>query len=239
MKPAIHLLELQNFPIFQQLQIEEALLRADTRNWCVLNTGTPPAIVLGISGQPSHLIHAPSYHLKPVPLIRRFSGGGTVLVNEDTLFATWICNTQAHQISCCPQKILAWTQDFYHPIFQHSSFRVRENDYVFAEHKFGGNAQYMCKERWLHHTSFLWDYDPQQMEVLLLPSKMPTYRAKRTHSDFLCRLKDHLPSKESFHSAFLQELKKHFTVIHEKNVEEILARPHRKATTYVDFKAAE
>ena len=48
---AVRLLRLKGFPILQQLQLEEALLRADAGNWFVLNDGAPdPAIVLGISG---------------------------------------------------------------------------------------------------------------------------------------------------------------------------------------------
>lgn len=49
-------------------------------------------------------------------------------------------------------------------------------DYVFAERKFGGNAQAITNKRWLHHTSFLWDYDPDNMAVLKNPRKQPQYR---------------------------------------------------------------
>ena len=47
----VRLLRLRGYPILRQLQLEEALLRADAGNWFLLNDGTPePAIVLGISG---------------------------------------------------------------------------------------------------------------------------------------------------------------------------------------------
>lgn len=47
----VKLLHLQKVPILRQLLLEEALLRADTRNWCIINNGTSvPAIVMGISG---------------------------------------------------------------------------------------------------------------------------------------------------------------------------------------------
>lgn len=47
----LRLLRLRNYPIFEQLRVEEALLRTTTDCWCVLNDGTPePAIVMGISG---------------------------------------------------------------------------------------------------------------------------------------------------------------------------------------------
>ncbi|NGX54212.1 MAG: hypothetical protein K1000chlam4_00937, partial [Chlamydiae bacterium] len=46
------LLHLSGLPIFEQLQLEEALLRADEGNWCLINSGVPPAIVMGISAKP-------------------------------------------------------------------------------------------------------------------------------------------------------------------------------------------
>lgn len=70
-------------------------------------------------------------------------------------------------------------------------FKLREHDYVFGDKKvqqsrrnnttyytlltrvisprltqFGGNAQSITKDRWVHHTSFLWDFDPANMDYL-------------------------------------------------------------------------
>ena len=47
----LNLCVLKNVPVWQQLAIEEALLRADDENWCVINEGSAPAIVFGISGK--------------------------------------------------------------------------------------------------------------------------------------------------------------------------------------------
>lgn len=49
-------------------------------------------------------------------------------------------------------------------------------DYTFGEQKFGGNAQAITKQRWLHHTSFLWDFDDSNMALLKHPSRVPKYR---------------------------------------------------------------
>ena len=47
----IKLVRLNKMPILRQLLLEEALLRADSGNWCIVNNGTSvPAIVMGISG---------------------------------------------------------------------------------------------------------------------------------------------------------------------------------------------
>lgn len=50
------------------------------------------------------------------------------------------------------------------------------SDYVFGNRKFGGNAQSIIKNRWIHHTSFLWDYEVRNMAYLKLPVRAPEYR---------------------------------------------------------------
>ena len=68
-------------------------------------------------------------------------------------------------------------------------------DLVLGDHKIGGNAQCITKDRWLHHTSFLWDYDPARMALLRQPPKAPEYRASRAHGSFVARLRDRLRCK--------------------------------------------
>ncbi len=52
-------------------------------------------------------------------------------------------------------------------------------DYIFGDRKFGGNAQAITRRRWLHHTSFLWDFRDDRMALLQHPEKAPEYRAVR------------------------------------------------------------
>ena len=49
-------------------------------------------------------------------------------------------------------------------------------DYVLGDVKFGGNAQAITKDRWVHHTSFLWGFNPERMALLKHPAKKPAYR---------------------------------------------------------------
>jgi len=228
----LHILQLKSCPVFQQLQIEEALLRADERNWCLVNEGSPSAIVMGISGKPELLINEEHLAHKPVPVIRRFSGGGTVFVDEQTQFITLIGNSEQLQVPCCPQKILQWTHSLYLPVFQHPQFQVKENDYVFGDRKFGGNAQYMRKNRWLHHSSLLWDFHPENMNYLKIPPRMPEYRQKRGHIEFLCRLRDHMAARDEIVKKLLKELKCRFHLVEVQlhEIDEVKKLPHRKAT---------
>ena len=87
-----------------------------------------------------------------------------------------------------------WSERLYRGVFHDHipDFALRENDYVAGQRKFGGNAQSISGPRWVHHTSFLWDFKPQHMALLANPAKQPEYRGKREHVDFLCHfLSDH------------------------------------------------
>jgi len=207
-----HFLHLSHYPIYDQLLLEEALLRTDDRNWCIINDGSPTAIVLGISGKKEELIDCSRAEKDRIPLIKRFSGGGTVIVDKNTIFVTFICQKEMHDFPAYPEPILRWHETLYRDVFDHAHFHLRENDFVIADKKCGGNAQYIKKDRWLHHTSFLWDYCPDNMSYLLLPKKTPQYRQARSHSDFLCRLCDYFPSKEMLLDNLKNTLTKRFEV---------------------------
>lgn len=233
----LFLVQLSNYPIFQQLQLEEALLRADQRNWCLINDGTQPAIVMGISGKTELLINRTRLLQNPCPVIRRFSGGGTVFVDESTCFVTFICNAEHVNVPPCPEKVLHWTADLYQQAFPHLDFKLMENDYAIGNRKFGGNAQYLCKGRWLHHSSLLWDFHLERMDYLLMPPKTPKYRQQRAHGDFLMRLRDVYHCRESFKQEIRKTLASRFVITEMtlEQVHEVLERPHRQATKSEKF----
>ena len=230
------LLRLKSYPIFEQLLLEERLLRSDSGNWCLVNEGSPSAIVMGISGKKEELINAAAADDQRIPIIKRFSGGGTVVVDENTLFITFICQKQPHPFPAYPEPIMKWTEEIYRDAFDHPQFQLRENDYVIGDLKFGGNAQYIKKGRWLHHTSFLWDFSPEKMQTLLHPKKAPPYRAGRSHEEFICRMSDHFTDRESVIQNVIRSLSARYTVI-ESDLEEALAKTEpnsRQSTIWVN-----
>ena len=191
----MNILHLQNTSIYHQLLLEEQLLREDDRNHCLINTGSPPAIVMGISGKADTLVHLDRLP-DSIPILRRFSGGGTVIVDENTVFITFICNKADHDFPAYPEPILRWAESVLATSTE--GLKLRENDFVIGERKCGGNALYIKKDRWLVHTSFLWDYDPERMNLLKHPAKTPKYREGRSHEEFVCRLSDHFESREKW-----------------------------------------
>jgi lipoate-protein ligase A len=211
----MNILHLQNRSIYDQLLLEEQLLREDDRNFCLINTGSTPAIIMGISGKAEALVHLDQLPYS-IPILRRFSGGGTVIVDENTVFVTFICNKADHAFPSYPEPILRWAGSVLAPSIE--GLKLRENDFVIGEKKCGGNALYIKKDRWLVHTSFLWDYDPIRMSLLKYPAKTPEYREGRSHEEFVCRLSNHLKNREEW----MESLKKSLQIqlgAEEKNLE--------------------
>ncbi|XAR71253.1 hypothetical protein NMG60_11028434 [Bertholletia excelsa] len=197
--PLMNLLRFEGLSILKQLHLEEQLLRTSSDNWCIINDGTnAPAIVLGLSGKPSELLEIGPVLQDRVPVIRRFTGGGTVIVDPGTIFVTFICNRDdVSSVQPYPRSIMSWSGLLYDKVFEGiGNFQLRENDYVFGDHKFGGNAQSITRKRWIHHTSFLWDFESRNMAYLKLPRKAPDYRLARGHLDFVCRMKDYMGRSE-------------------------------------------
>uniref|UniRef100_A0A7N2LXG4 BPL/LPL catalytic domain-containing protein n=1 Tax=Quercus lobata TaxID=97700 RepID=A0A7N2LXG4_QUELO len=128
--------------------------------------------------KPAELLKIECVLCDQIPVVRRFTGGGTVVVDPSTIFVTFICNKDAVAgLQPYPQPIMSWTGALYNKVFQGiGDFHLRENDYVFGDRKFGGNAQSITKNRWIHHTSFLWDYEVRNMAYLKLPARAPEYR---------------------------------------------------------------
>ena len=205
-RPPACLLRLRNVPILRQLRMEEALFRADARSWLIINEWSADggtcslsgethsaadsvAIVLGISGKPEELVHTERAAAAGVPLIKRFTGGGTVIVDTNTLFVSFIAAAEAlPEVGAYPEPILRWTSDVYADALERcgvEGFATHANDYCLGDRKFGGNAQSISGKRWLHHTSLLWDYEPERMSLLQLPTRRPAYRADRPHGDFV------------------------------------------------------
>ncbi|KAK9080442.1 hypothetical protein SSX86_000200 [Deinandra increscens subsp. villosa] len=212
--PLMNIVRMKGVPILQQLEIEECLLRTSSDNWCIINDGADkPSIVMGVSGKPAGLVEIRPVLEDKIPVIRRFTGGGTVIVDHGTIFVSFICNkNDVADVQPYPRPIMSWSGLLYSQVFQGiADFRLRENDYVIGLRKFGGNAQSITKNRWIHHTSFLWDYETRNMSYLKIPERAPDYRLGRDHLDFICPMKDYL-SRSDFISKTIDATRSHFSV---------------------------
>lgn len=210
----MNIVRTKGMPILQQLEMEERLLRTSLENWCVINDGTDKRnIVMGISGKPAELVEISPVLEDKIPVIRRFTGGGTVIVDHGTIFVSFICNKDdVSDVQPYPRPIMSWSSLLYSKVFEGvADFKLRENDYVFGLRKFGGNAQSITKNRWIHHTSFLWDYETRNMAYLKHPKRVPEYRQARDHLDFICPMKDYI-SRSDFINKTIDATRSQFSV---------------------------
>ena len=230
MTKLINLLYLKNCSILKQLQIEEMLLRTTKDNWCILNVGSSPAIVLGISGKVDEMVDLEKHKKTPIPLIKRYSGGGTVVVDNDTIFASFIFQKNVHSFPLFPENILGWSASFYERALNITDFQLKENDYVIGNKKCGGNAQYIQKNRFVHHTTFLWDFKPALMNLLAHPKRTPSYRKERSHKEFLCSLNTYFLSKSTFLNCIKTELINTFSVKEVSASSLSSSQEHRQST---------
>ena len=243
-------LRLRNTPILQQLRLEEALFRADGRSWFVTNewdaAQTPKpkaaeAIVLGISGKVAEMVEAERAAQAEVPVIKRFTGGGTIVCDADTLFASFIIGEGVlPQVQPYPDPILQWTGGVYADALAAcgaTGFSVNANDYCIGQLKFGGNAQAISGKRWLHHTSLLWRFEPERMGLLKMPPRQPEYRRGRAHGDFVRGLAESVADRDAFCNALAAAVATRLPLqqVSLEEVEAVAKLPHRSVTKLIDL----
>lgn len=143
--------------LLERLSLEEALLRHDSlqRSWAIVGyhdpiRGTPSrirpviesslefsdrryypgcAIVLGLGGKPDQLVNLPKAKEDNVMMIKRFSGGGTVVVDQDSLLTTFIGrNKHFPDLKPFPRDIMDWSLQFFNPAFDSMNKLVNSKD---------------------------------------------------------------------------------------------------------------
>ena len=200
----LHVVRARGASVARALRLEEGLFRhvdLARSEWLTLVDGVDrETVVLGTSSDVQRLVDENERTRRRCGLVRRFSGGGTVLCDSNTLLIGMVMRNGGSLVlggdettRAYPRDVMRATGDaVYGEVFDRcGTFATRENDYVFGEAKFGGNAQAMTRGRFLHHTSFLYDYDARAMaSVLKTPERAHEYRRGRSHGEFVTRLRE-------------------------------------------------
>jgi lipoate-protein ligase A len=180
----------------ENLALDEALLLAAERGdggevlrfW----EWPAPAVVLGSGGRIADDVHEGAAAADGVPILRRSSGGGTVLLGRGCLLYTLVLSYQRH-------PDLTDIRGSYRFILGHIAQTLAENvgrieqagisDLVLAGRKFSGTAQQRKRAFLLHHGTLLYDMDLSRIpRYLREPPRPPEYRGSRAHLDFVCNL---------------------------------------------------
>ncbi|HEY0076157.1 MAG TPA: biotin/lipoate A/B protein ligase family protein [Abditibacteriaceae bacterium] len=187
----------------ENLALDEALLdereanggEAVLRFW----ETTTPFVVLGYVCKVDDDVNIEECRQRSVPILRRHSGGGTVLQASGVLNYALILpieyGTPTENLATTNAFVMQKTRDALQALAGDEISIRGITDLALGHLKFCGNAQRRRRKWLLFHGAFLLDCDLHLMSaVLKLPPRQPEYRAGRGHVDFVTNL--HLPNEQ-------------------------------------------
>jgi lipoate-protein ligase A len=182
--------------VAENLALDEALLiEADEGRGPPLVRFWEPAdyaVVLGASRRLREEVHVDACRADGVPVLRRSSGGGTVLIGPGTLNVTVILPETAG-------PGLSAVDAAQHHVLDRIAGSIRRigppvgvlahGDLVLGDRKCGGSAQRRLRRWFLVHCSILYRFAIDRIgRYLTDPPRQPAYRRGRPHHEFLCNL---------------------------------------------------
>jgi lipoate-protein ligase A len=193
---SMNLLDLTLPTAVENIALDEALLlQAETgagdevlRFW----EWTDPVVVLGSGGRWTEDIDEAACLADDVPVLRRASGGGTVLLAQGCLcFSLVLAYDRAAElcgIRPSYQFVLSHVQAALADLVPGATL-AGISDLAADGRKFSGNAQQRKRKFLLHHGTLLYGLDLALVaRYLRQPVRQPSYRDRRAHQDFLMNL---------------------------------------------------
>jgi lipoate---protein ligase len=149
------------------------------------------AVVLGAGGSVAIDVNEDACRADGVPVHRRASGGGTVLVGGGCLLFSLVLTykraAELRDVTASYRWILGRVQDALRPIAPLEPVGI--SDLAWAGRKVSGNAQQRKARHVLHHGTLLYAFVlPAVGRYLNPPEREPAYRAGRPHGDFVANL---------------------------------------------------
>ena len=181
----------------ENLACDEALL-----DWCEADAGMEILrfwesrerfVVAGYANQVEREANLEACETEGIPILRRCSGGGTVLQGRGCLSYSLILKIA----ETGPLSGISGTNSFIMGRLQRALANLVDGDIRVQGHtdlavgglKFSGNAQRRGRKFLIFHGTFLLRFDISWVEKFLrMPSKQPDYRGNRLHGEFLTNL---------------------------------------------------
>jgi lipoate-protein ligase A len=191
----MHLLDLTLPTLAENLALDEALLLdAEAGGPELLRLWRWPhyAVVLGAGGRIADDVDEAACQADGVPILRRASGGGTVLLGAGCLIFSLILrfdrDPALSDLHASYRFILGRILTGLAPFALELAFQG-SSDLTLGERKFSGNAQQRKRTHLLHHGTLLYAFDAEPAQrYLKAPPRQPEYRRQRSHADFLMNL---------------------------------------------------
>ena len=155
-----------------------------------------PFVVVGYGNQIETEVNVTACAARGIPILRRCSGGGTVVQGPGCLNYALILNIAANaelrNVTAANRFIMERNREAIESKVQSPKSKVEvqgHTDLTLDGLKFSGNAQRRQRQFILFHGTFLLAFDLALIsELLPLPSRQPDYRASRAHETFLANL---------------------------------------------------
>lgn len=214
-----------SFPTPQEnIAFDEVLLnlaeKQGTGEYLRFWESSPIFVVMGRTGRAEIDVNAVNTRKDNIPVLRRSSGGGTVVQGPGCLNYALVLSKQKHPPLNDLRRSYEWISDRIIEALRQSGIEAYfrpTSDLATgkAEKKFSGNAQRRCKHYILHHGTILYKFDLSLVSRYLnMPTDIPEYRKARPHMDFVTNIpldpgvfKEHLAQIFHLEGDSLQEKK--------------------------------
>jgi lipoate-protein ligase A len=182
--------------VAEDLALDEAfLIEADLGRGSPLLRFWEPAgdaVVMGASCRMRDEVNVDACRADDLPILRRTSGGGTVVVGPGVLcvsvFLPEAWSPELNTVDRAQRYVLESIASAIRRAGPGVDVQGR-GDLALAGRKCAGSAQRRLKLWLMVHCSIIYDFDIERIErYLALPRRQPEYRAGRSHRDFLVNL---------------------------------------------------
>lgn len=153
-----------------------------------------PFVVLGMGSRREREVHLAACAARGIPVLRRCTGGGTVVQGPGCLSYTLVLRVAGHGLLERIDSTNAFIMERHRRALADATglpiLRQGTTDLALGWRKFSGNAQRRRRRYLLFHGTFLLNFPiPLVEELLPYPPKAPAYRDRRAHHAFLANLR--------------------------------------------------
>lgn len=149
-------------------------------------------VVVGYANHAGSEVNLAACGAKQIPVLRRSTGGGTVVQGPGCLNYSLVLRIQETNLRSIPATnrfILERHARCLSEIVGQQVEIAGQTDLAIGGRKFSGNSQRRKRTHLLFHGTFLLNFDLAVIERLLpMPSRQPDYRGNRAHGDFLTNI---------------------------------------------------
>ena len=148
-----------------------------------------PAVVLGRSNDTAAHVVEDACRADSVPVVRRFSGGGSVVLGPGCLNYAVALSLVSHPLLRDVRRSFDVILDWIAGALDLPGLTRAGTDLTLRNRKIAGSAQRRGRTALLHHGTLLYAFDAAVAERYLRhPPRQPSYREGRSHGDFLSNL---------------------------------------------------